>query len=136
MQRGGKIAAAALIASAAVLSGCVSASREDAAPVQTAPASAPAATASAPVQQEVRDNSFVEQGALRNDDFPTFEQTPRAATAQLTEEEKQALLAELNALKAAQQRGGSSAAAYNSRYRELQSIARTHGVDTQNEIEQ
>lgn len=134
MKLDGKIARAALITGTVILSGCVSASLEDAAPTQPAPTDAAANAGTS--EQEVRDNSFVEEGAVRNEDYPTFERAPQAATAQLSDEEKQALLNEMSALKAAQRSGGSSSAAYAARIKELQDIARTHGVDTKSQIEQ
>ena len=135
MKLGGRVAGATMIVSLALLAGCVSASLEDAAPTQAPPANATSPAGGAE-QQPVRDNSFVEEGALRNDAFPTFEKTPQAATAQLTDEEKQALLNEMSALKAAQRSGGASSAAYAARYRELQNIANSHGIDTKKQIEQ
>ncbi|MCP4317205.1 MAG: hypothetical protein GY789_14635 [Hyphomicrobiales bacterium] len=125
-----------MIAHFAVLAGCVSASLEDAAPTADASNSGTAAADSTSEQTEPRDNSFVDAGALRNDDFPTFEKTPQGATVQLSDEEKQDLLNQMQALKAAQRRGGSSSAAYAARYKELQEIARSHGVETKNQIEQ
>ncbi|MEX3009182.1 hypothetical protein [Hoeflea sp. TYP-13] len=149
MKIGFGVTAAGLLAVLAILTGCVSASLEDAAPTATSQPE-PASTGTtpentgttvagadgAPEDKEVRDNSFVETGARRNDSFPTFAISPRGATEQLSEEEKQALLNEMRVLRAAQQRGGNSSAGYSARYNELKEIARTHGIETQKEIEE
>ncbi|MEM6461410.1 MAG: hypothetical protein AAF724_05800 [Pseudomonadota bacterium] len=123
-----KIATALLVVPLITLTGCVSAPGDPQTSTQTAPAEAS--------ERPQRDNSFVEAGAVRNETYPTFERAPKAATAQMSDEEKQALLAEMAALKEAQSSGGNTSAAYAARYRELQDIARSHGVETRNEIEQ
>ena len=84
---------------------------------------------------EKRDNSFVQEGALRNDAYPTFEKTPVAATQQLSEPDRQQLEAEMNAVRAAYGAGAISEARYRERMRELDRLARTHGADAQKEIE-
>ena len=111
-----------------ILSGCVSASLEDAAPTQ------PSQDTNAPAAEE-RDNSFVQEGALRNEAYPTFEKTPVAATNQLSQSDKLRLESEMDSVRAAYGAGSISEAQYRQRIRELEQLARTHGADTQREIE-
>ncbi len=114
------------LALAVFLTGCVSASLEDAAPSQPQQAAE---------TEEPRDNSFVQEGALRNEAYPTFERTPVAATEQLSQNDKQRLEAEMDAVRAAYGAGAISEARYRARMRELERLARTHGADAQKEIE-
>lgn len=121
------------------LSGCVSASLEDAAPTQPAELGGPTSnggseTTGAEVDPE-RDTRFVEEGALRNKSFPTFANTPVVATEQLSAEDKLQLEAEMSAIRAAYGSGGLSEAAYVARMKELNDLARTHGSDAQGQIE-
>ena len=136
-----------------LLAGCVSASLEDAAPKQVPTPESPrrtsddAATNAVPggnrIQQaatprdasSARDNSFVNQGALNNDAFPTFAQTPRAATVQLSDEDKKAMLDEMRAIRAANQATGNRAVAASRRSGSLDDVARTHATETKAEIE-
>ena len=111
---------AILLAAASVLGGCVSASLEDAAP-----------TGQGQANGQQSDNSFVREGALRNDSYPTFERMPVAATDQLTESDKARLEAEMDAVRAAYGSGALSEAAYRARMQELETLARTHGRDVQ-----
>ncbi len=138
-----------LVAAATVclfmVTGCVSASLEDAAPTSASSADTPdnqtitgntPASDTAPEEIEVRDNSFVEEGAILDDTFPTFEQTPKAANEQISDEEKKRLLAEMEALKASMKRRGGTSGDSDARYRELQDLARKHADDTKKQIEQ
>lgn len=134
---------AAMFVPMAGLTACVSASLEDAAPRPEqlsdiadtgTTADAVSATDPGPQQQPSRDNSFVDEGATRNDEFPTFEIMPQGATEQLSEEDKRAILAEMDAIRSARGSGASSAAA-DQRYNELKSIANTHGLETKQQIE-
>lgn len=122
-----------------LLAGCVSASLEDAAPKPEAPSAVPktkpVAGSGAQEATTAGDNSFVADGARRNDDFPTFAQTPVGATDQLSDSAKQAILDEMASIRAAHQSSGNQAAAYSTRYNNLQELAKTHGVETQAEIE-
>lgn len=136
------------------VTGCVSASLEDAAPTsettvettdgQTTGADASTATApqqtivtgATPEETEVRDNSFVNEGATLDDTFPTFETPPTAANKQISDEEKEKMLAEMEALKASMKRRGASSSSNDARYRELQDLARQHVDDTKKQIEQ
>lgn len=111
-----------------ILSGCVSASLEDAAPTQT-----PQEAETTPAEE--RDNSFVQEGALRNEAYPTFEKTPVAATSQLSQSDKLRLEAEMDSVRAAYGAGSISEAQYRQRMRELEQLARTHGAETQRAIE-
>ena len=125
----------------AVVSGCVSASLEDAAPTSatasdTADAEQTVVTGSTPEEAEIRDNSFVEEGAIRDDTFPTFETPPTAANEQISDEEKKKMLAEMEALKASMKRRGVGSGDSDARYRELQDLARQHADDTKKQIEQ
>ncbi|MDA4848749.1 hypothetical protein [Hoeflea poritis] len=131
-----------------ILAGCVSANLEDAAPpsaftpdntdplAETGDNSKQAGEEATinQAEQPVRDNSFVTEGALRNEAFPTFAVMPKGATEQLSEEDKSAIRAEMESIKAARGRGGASTA-YNARYNELKKIAETHGIETKDEIE-
>ncbi|WP_136657193.1 hypothetical protein [Nitratireductor sp. XY-223] len=133
----------------AILAGCVSANLEEAAPpsafipdntdplAETGDNSKQAdGSVSGPEgQRTVRDNSFVSEGALRNEAFPTFAVMPRGATEQLSEADKRAIQAEMEAIKAARGRGGDASTAYNARYNELKKIAESHGIETKDEIE-
>ncbi|MCY6380611.1 hypothetical protein [Hoeflea prorocentri] len=125
------------------LAACVSPSLEDAAPrpeqgagIADTGADGQAAAGSNAASQsgQVRDNSFVDEGATRNEKFPTFEVMPQGATAQLSEEEKRAILAEMKAIRSARGGGGSSAATQQ-RYDELKTIANTHGLEAKQEIQ-
>lgn len=121
------------------LSACMSASLEDAAPTQPTDQGQVASndgsgTADAE-SDEPRDTQFVEQGALRNRDFPTFANTPVAATEQLSPEDKRRIENEMASIRAAYGSGALSEAAYNARVRELNALARTHGSDARDEIE-
>jgi hypothetical protein len=78
---------------------------------------------------------FVQQGALRSDQFPTFGPMPRAANAQMTPQERQRLEAELQAVSAAQRSNPGVTGRYAARQRELQQVARTHGSETRRLIE-
>ncbi len=122
-----------------LVAGCVSASLEDAAPKpDTRPPVSETKTSADSGAQDAntaRDNSFVAEGARRNDDYPTFAQTPIGATDQLSDSAKQAILDEMASIRAAHQSAGNQAAAYSTRYNNLQELAKTHGVDTQAEIE-
>lgn len=136
-----------------LLAGCVSASLEDAAPKQVPTPESPrrtgddaasnAASEGNQIQQAAsprdagaaRDNSFVSQGALNNDVFPTFAQTPRAATVQLSDEDKKAMLEEMRAIRAANQATGKRAVAASRRSGSLDDVARTHATETKAEIE-
>ena len=113
----------------AVLTGCVSASLEDAAPTQ------PLQQAPTEATEEKRDNSFVQDGARRSGSYPTFERTPIAATDQLSETDQQRLESEMESVRAAYGAGAISEARYRERMRELERLARTHGADAQREIE-
>lgn len=121
------------------LSACVSASLEDAAPTQppdqeqAAPVDGPGTADAGP--DEARDTQFVEQGALRNREFPTFANTPVGATEQLSPEDKRRIENEMASIRAAYGSGALSEAAYNARVKELSTLARTHGSDARDEIE-
>ncbi|WP_419912239.1 hypothetical protein [Hoeflea sp.] len=125
-----------------ILTGCVSANLEDAAPLNaiiTDDANPPGGTGDNSKQgdqsqEPARDNSFVNEGALRNEAFPTFAVMPKGATEQLSEADRKAITAEMEAIKAARGRGGGNTA-YNARYKELKKIAESHGIDTKDEIE-
>ncbi|MEM9106080.1 MAG: hypothetical protein AAGC96_10530 [Pseudomonadota bacterium] len=131
-----------------VMSGCVSASLEDAAPTSDTTTGAiesqatdatqteAAVTDAAETSAEIRDNSFVEEGAIRDDTFPTFERSPTAANEQISDEEKEKLLAEMEALKASMKRRGAGAGNSDARYQELQNLAREHADETKQQIEQ
>lgn len=121
------------------LSACVSASLEDAAPTQS-PDTQQTTTddgtgATAAQADEPRDTQFVEQGAARNRNFPTFANTPVGATAQMSPEEKRRIENEMASIRAAYGSGALSEAAYNARVKELNALARTHGSDVRDEIE-
>ena len=147
--KGFRIAVGAYMLPLVILAGCVSANLEDAAPPSAfAPENTdPLAeagdnskqsaegTSDRPDQRPVRDNSFVTEGALRNEAFPTFAVMPKGATEQLSEADKNAIRSEMEAIKAARGRGGSAGTAYNKRYNELKKIAETHGIETKDEIE-
>lgn len=118
---------AAAVVAGVVLSGCLSPSLEDAVPSEpsTGASSEPATdTASG-------DNSFVTEGALRNESYPTFEKTPVAATDQLSDSDKSRLEAEMDAARAAYGSGAISEATYRARMEELQTLARTHGDEVE-----
>jgi len=108
---------------AVALSGCMSASLEDAAPT----------TAQNP--QPPRDTSFVAEGALRNDTYPTFAGTPVGATDQLSAAETEQLEAEMEEIRDAYGAGALSAADYQARLRDLQAIARSHADEAKKAIE-
>ena len=116
----------ACLALAVLMTGCVSASLEDVAPTQPSQAVKP---------EEKRNNSFVQEGALRNESYPTFEKMPVVATDQLSASDKQQLEAEMDAVRAAYGAGAISEARYRERIRELERLARTRGADAQKEIE-
>ena len=126
--KSGRLVPLSCLALCVILSGCVSASLEDAAPTQ------PSQDTNAPTAEE-RDNSFVQESALRNEAYPTFEKTPVAATNQLSQSDKLRLEAEMDSVRAAYGAGSISEAQYRQRMRELEQLARTHGADTQREIE-
>ena len=153
-QISGRFGAAACVLSLMLLTGCVSASLEDAAPKPpenpdlTAPANDASATdalqtgsaqqaadAASGNNSSATDTQFVDQGALRNRNFPTFANTPVGATEQMSANEKLLIEAEMSAIRDAYGSGGLSEAAYNARLRELKALARTHGDDAQDEIE-
>ncbi len=123
--------ATAIVIAGTSLAGCVSPSLEDAAPSSP---NTQAASASESAGGEATDNRFVQEGALRNDAFPTFERTPVAATEQLSETDKSQLEAEMNAIRAAYGSGAISQADYRARMRELESLARTHASDVERQI--
>lgn len=131
---------AAALAALAVMSGCVSPSQEDAAPESTsgqATASDAQATGrTTATEAEIRDNSFVAEGADIDDVYPTFERLPTAATSQISDEERKALLAEMKALKASMKGRGTVSADSQARYRELQQLARQHADETKKQIEE
>ncbi len=121
-----------------VLSTCVSASLEDAAPVlppEQDQAVAGDESVKAGSDAETRDMRFVEEGALRNSEFPTFANTPVGATEQLSAADKAQIEAEMEAIRRAYGSGGLSEAAYNARMRELERLARTHASEARQEIE-
>jgi len=97
-----------------MVSGCVTASLEEAAPKSlsetnsegleagdtASAAGAPGTKSGEPrirgdrrkAEEKERDNSFVAEGAARDDDFPTFGATPETAADQLAPEEEQRIL--------------------------------------------
>lgn len=121
------------------LSACVSASLEDAAPTQPAEqdqsTSSDGPDSNGTAAETVRDTRFVEEGAMRNRAFPTFANTPVGATEQLSAADKLQIESEMSAIRAAYGSGGLSEASYNARMKELKDLARTHGSDVQDEIE-
>jgi hypothetical protein len=140
-----------------ILSGCVSASLEDAAPKQLPPEDAEAVDGSvanngsagsnidvpgtdtsantAEGAAAERDTSFVEDGALRNRRFPTFAKMPVGATEQLSAADKQQLESEMAEIRAAFGSGGISEAEYRARLMELEELARTHASEAKKQIE-
>ena len=124
----------------AVMSGCVSPSLEDAAPDntsgETTASDAQAAERATATEAEIRDNSFVAEGAEIDDVYPTFERLPTAANSQISDEERKALLAEMKALKASMKGRGTVSADSKVRYRELQELARKHVDETRKQIEE
>ena len=105
----------------ALASGCVTASLEEAAPKSlddtatggtvsadtTADAAKPVGSDAKSAansgqgggkpDKKARDNSFVAEGAVHDNEFPTFGPTPESAMEQLSPEEKQRILDEANA---------------------------------------
>jgi len=152
---------AALLVLPLVAGGCVSASLEDAAPrtvgetpgapnqqpdqagqppAGVAGANAQAGNGAARPQRSrpERDTSFVQEGAVQDDTFPTFGGTPtNGAMEQLSEEEKQQILNEMDAI--LKQRKPASAKSTSDTYakqsQELDEIARSHGDEAKSEIE-
>ncbi len=124
----------------AMVSGCVSPSLEDAAPDgnsgDATVSEAQAAARASETEAEIRDNSFVAEGAAIDDVYPTFERLPTAATNQISDEERKALLAEMKALKASMKGRGTVSADSKARYRELQELARKHVDETRKQIEE
>lgn len=106
------------------------------APVAAEPLPAPvqpgqeiAAQAPAPVED-------TSSGAPRNTGtFPNLNDEPARSTNQLTDAERDALMAEMQALQAQQQAGRVSAAAYQRRLAELKRLAATHSSTTIERIE-
>ena len=78
---------------------------------------------------------FVEAGARRSDAFPTFARMPQGATAQMTDAEREMMRAEMAALAAEQRNDTTTAAEYRARLAELRRIARTHGAERLERIE-
>ena len=131
---------AVALVSLVVMSGCVSPSLEDAAPENTTGALTAPDTSTADGQAtdaEIRDNSFVQEGATLDETYPTFGSIPTTANSQISDEEREAMLAEMKSLKASmKRRGASSSADSKARYRELQDLARKHVDETKKQIEQ
>lgn len=128
-QRLGRMVVLLLLGS--ILAGCVSASLEDAAPTE----GQSTGTAGQAGETSDSDNSFVQEGAIRNETFPTFEQAPVAATEQLSSADKSRLEAEMDAARTAYGAGALSEAAYRARIQELQTLAKTHARDVEDKLQ-
>ncbi len=79
--------------------------------------------------------AFVESGASRSGQYPTFGQLPNTANAQFTDADKIAAEAEMTELLQNRAATPDARAQYEARLRQLRAIAATHGSDMQQEIE-
>ncbi|WP_157928886.1 hypothetical protein [Pararhizobium haloflavum] len=78
---------------------------------------------------------FVQTGARRGGEFPTFSRMPRGATAQMSDVERQMIETEMAAALAEQRNDRVAATRYRERLAQLQAIARNHGTETLQRIE-
>lgn len=79
--------------------------------------------------------AFVDSGASRTGEFPTFGQQPKAANSQFSEQDKLEAEAEITELLRKRASTPDARAQYEARLRQLRALAASHGTDTQREIE-
>ncbi|SOE08365.1 hypothetical protein SAMN05877838_0079 [Hoeflea halophila] len=82
-----------------------------------------------------QNKAFVDSGASRTGEFPTFGQQPKAANSQFSEQDKLEAEAEMTELLRNRASTPDARAQYEARLRELRALAARHGSDTQREIE-
>ncbi|WP_421850756.1 hypothetical protein [Oricola sp.] len=112
---------------------------------QQSGATAQTANASAPSEEQreilpptaTADPVFSGSGQIADTgQFPSHIAQPRGATEQMTDEKRDALLEQMQALSVAQQRGRMSTAEYQRRVAALRRLANTHSADTIEKIEE
>ncbi|MBC7280741.1 hypothetical protein [Hoeflea sp.] len=90
-----------------------------------------------PIEQTtpVETQDFVETGARRTGEYPTFGRMPKAANTQMSDAEKRAAEAEMAALLRARAATPGARAQYEARLKQLRALAANHGADAKKEIE-
>ncbi|MBU4530685.1 MAG: hypothetical protein KUA43_02215 [Hoeflea sp.] len=90
-----------------------------------------------PIEQTtpVATQDFVDTGARRTGEYPTFGRMPQAANTQMTDAEKRAAEAEMAELLRARAATPGARAQYEARLRQLRALAANHGSDAQKQIE-
>jgi hypothetical protein len=145
-----KIGIALLIFNMPVLAGCAGGNAIDQAVPQAAfadanapvPADRPATDAAASPGTDdsaAADTDPVFSGSARvaeTGTFPNINEEPHGATAQLTDAQRDALVAEMQVLGETHARGGISTAEYQRRLEQLRLLAATHSDDAIKKIEE
>jgi len=83
----------------------------------------------------VEDKEFVASGASRTGQYPNFNQQPKAANAQFSDQQKQAAEEEIAELLRNRASTPDARARYEARLRRLRAVAANHGSEMQQEIE-
>ena len=137
-----KIGIALLIFNLPVLAGCAGGNAIDRAVPQAAFADA---NAPVPPERPIADDAAISDadpvfsGSARvaeTGTFPNINEEPHGATAQLTDVQRDALVAEMQALAETHARGGITAAEYQRRLEQLRRLAATHSEDAIKKIEE
>lgn len=129
---------ATLTIAAMAVTGCAGGNAIDQGAPQTAynDASAPLPAPSAPASEAAgtfppppRDSVLTGTGVVAaTGEFPNINDTPRGETAQMTDAQRDALLAQMSALNAAHASGRISSAQYQRRLAELRRLGATHST--------
>ncbi|MFZ2101958.1 MAG: hypothetical protein WAU86_15470 [Oricola sp.] len=134
-----EIGIALLIFNALALAGCAGGNAIDRAVPQAAVANtaAPVQTPEDPAAFAETDPVFAGSGrATLTGVYPNINSEPRAATQQLTDAERDALVAQMQALADAHAKGTVSTAEYQRRLAALRDLAATHSSETIAKIEE
>ena len=124
-----------MIAAIVFMTGCATATIEDAVPQEALTQSTTAEPFDDPADPSLEsDVSSEPAGPNDTGEYPNLNEVQRGALEQMTPEEKQAYLDELNAARAGQTAAGSGSGRSKTRA-ELEKLARTHHENTLKEIE-